>query len=119
MYLRLMNELDVNILEDELQDKVSSTVINRIREQIEILDGAYGSRRGSKDMGGYILFFDSKSSYENSVNNIMQFYRLDSDLYEYSDCISEEDSMCWKEELYLLSSDDALVLIHPDDIVVG
>lgn len=115
MYQRLMNKLDVDILENELQGEINDEVINRIREQIDILDGAYGTLRGTKDMGGYILLFTDKATYENSVDSIMEFYRLEKDLYEYSDCISEDfhSGQKWMEELFLLSSDDALVLIHP------
>ena len=115
MYQRLMNKLDIDILESELQGEVNDEVLNRIREQIDIMDNAYGTLRGTKDMGGYILFFRDKESYENSVDNIMDFYHLEKDVYEYSDCISEDtdNDQEWMEELYLLSSDDALVLIHP------
>ena len=64
-------------------------------------------------MGGYILFFNDKTSYEENIEEILEFYKLDKDLYEYSDCISEGQDVRWIEELYMLASDDALILIHP------
>lgn len=115
MYQRLMNRLDVDIWEKEVQGIVDDDVINRIREQINILDEAYGSNRSFKDMGGYVLFFNDKDTYEKSIDKIMDFYRLDRDLYEYSDCINEVQAgnQKWMEELYMLGSDDALLLIYP------
>lgn len=116
MYQRILNKLDVGIWEKEVQGIVEDDVINRIKEQINTLDEAYGSDRGPKNMGGYVLFFKDKESYENTVDEIMEFYKLDKDLYEYSDCISEgrAGKPQWTEELYMLGSDDALVLIHPN-----
>ena len=46
---------------------------------------------------------------------IMEFYHLDKESYEYSNQLGGEGDGTeqWQEELYLLSSDDALVIIHP------
>lgn len=40
---------------------------------------------------------------------------LDKELFEYSEQIGNaaDSKVQWQEELYLLSSDDSLVLIHP------
>ena len=113
MYQRLMNKLDVDIWQKEVQGHISDDVIGRVREQINILDEAYGSNRGSRDMGGYILLFSDKASYDENIDEILDFYKFDKDLYEYSDCISEREDISWMEELYMIGSDDALVLIHP------
>lgn len=117
MYQRLMNKLDVDIWANEVQDIVDDDVINRVREQINTLDEAYGNHRGIKDMGGYILFFKDKASYDGCIDEIMSFYKLDRELYEYSDCIcgGQAGKKKWMEELYMLGSDDALVLIHPKE----
>ena len=64
-------------------------------------------------MGGYILFFDDMASYDENIDEILAFYKIDKDLYEYSGCISEGQGISWMEELYMLGSDDALVMIHP------
>lgn len=114
MYQRIMNKLDANIWQQCMQGQISDDVISRVCEQTNILDEAYGSNRGRYDMGGYILFFNDKSSYDNNIDEILEYYKLDKDLYEYADCISETQGIRWMEELYMLGSDDALVLIHPD-----
>ena len=115
MYQRIMNKLDIDILAEELRDSVDDAVINRMKEQIAILDEAYGMHRGANNMGGYVLFFRDKESYTKSYDKIMNFYNLNKELFEYSDCIGEEGKNQYMEELYLLSSDDALVLIHPKE----
>ena len=47
MYQRLMNKLDVDIWQKGVQGHISDDVIGRVWEQINILDEAYGSKRGS------------------------------------------------------------------------
>lgn len=114
MYQRIMNKLDVEMWQRKARGNICDEVIDRVKEQINVLDEAYGSNRGKTDMGGYILFFDNKTEYEENIQEILEFYKLDRELYEYSDCISEGQDISWMEELYMLGSDDALVLIHPD-----
>ena len=117
MYQRLMNKLDVDIWSRDIKENVDSIVIRHVKEQITVLDDAYGSNRGSHDMGGYILFFSDYKDYENCVDKILDFYNLDKELYEYSDCINEKSNnkIKWFEELYMLSSDEALIFIHPSE----
>lgn len=113
MYLRIINRLDIDMLVKS--EIVNHDVLNRVSEQIETLDEAYGAYRSSRDMGGYVLLFLDEDSYNNSIGAILEFYKIDESLYEYSDCIAEEilNKVEWMEELYMLGSDDALVLIHP------
>lgn len=96
-------------------ERLDSAVINRIDKIVGILDMNYGGCRGSSDMGGYILLFTDRQTYEKNIMKIMDFYHLDKELYEYSNKLGSEgnDMAEWQEELYLLSSDDALVIIHP------
>lgn len=116
MYQRIMNKLDVEILEDALKtESAGEDVIKRMKELVGVLDKEYGGCRGSSDMGGYILFFTEVQTYEKFRARIIEFYHLDNDLYEYSEKIgsTEDGTAEWWEELYLLSSDDSLVLIYP------
>lgn len=116
MYHRIMNKLDAEMFSEELQEKkVDRIVIERIRELAGMLDDRYGICRGFADMGGYILFFHDSRDYGKCVPHILQFYHMDRELFEYSEPINGDSvsGVEWWEELYLLSSDDALVLIHP------
>lgn len=116
MYLRIKNKLDVEIIRDFLEsEKVGLAVVSRMDELVSMLDGVYGGCRGSSDMGGYILLFTDAETYRKHISRIIEFYHLEKDLFEYSEQIAGtgKDGSVWKEELYLLSSDDALVLIHP------
>lgn len=116
MYQRVMNRLDAEIFAEELEKQgIEQIVVSRMKEVVATLDDAYGMYRSFKSMGGYILFFKDEVSYKKTFEQIMSFYNLDKELYEYSDCISErqDTGVEWWEELYLLSSEDSLVLIHP------
>lgn len=116
MYLRIKNKMDAEIMREALKaERLDSAVINRIDKIVGVLDTNYGGCRGSSDMGGYIFLFTDRQTYEKNIMKIMDFYHLDKELYEYSNKLGSEgnDMAEWQEELYLLSSDDALVIIHP------
>lgn len=114
MYHRIKNKLDVEIMGDTLQsEKTDRAVMKRVEELVAVLDREYGGCRSSSDMGGYIMLFTEPQTYKRFISRIMEFYHLDKDLYEYSERIGETEE--WQEELYLLSSDDALVLIYPKE----
>jgi len=116
MYLRIKNKMDAEIMREALKaERLDGAVINRIDKIAGVLDTNYGGCRGSSDMGGYILLFTDKQTYEKNIMKIMEFYHLNKELYEYSYKLGSEgnDMAEWQEELYLLSSDDALVIIHP------
>lgn len=116
MYQRILNKLDVDILSEELYLKgVDRCVIERLTGIVEVLDDSYGAMRNSHSMGGYVLFFEDKQTYEDAFSKIIEFYHLDEKNYEYSEIISTDmkNKQEWREELYMLSSDDALVFIHP------
>lgn len=115
MYLRIKNKMDAEIMREALKaERLDGAVINRIDQIVDELDMNYGGCRGSYDMGGYILLFTDRQTYEKYIIKIMEFYHLDKELYEYSNRLDGGDDITeWQEELYLLSSDDALVIIHP------
>lgn len=117
MYQRIKNKLDMEIIKDFLEsEQTNQNVVRRMEELTDILDGAYGGSRGAFDMGGYILFFGDIQTYGNHIAKIMAFYHLDGNLAEYSNTIegTAGSTIQWREELYLLSSDDSLVLIYPE-----
>lgn len=113
MYQRIKNSLDVEIMEDFI--KLDRIVIKRIEKLVALLDEAYGCCRASYDLGGYVLLFTEEQTYEKFLPKIMGFYHLNKNLYEYSELIesTEDHRMEWHEELFLLSSDDAIILIYP------
>lgn len=112
MYQRIKNKSDLEIMKKSLKaEKVEDAVLKRIEELVEVLDREYGCCRGSSDMGGYVLLFTDRETYENHISKL---YHLSETLPEYTERISgTEDGRKWQEELYLLSSDDALVLVCP------
>ena len=115
MYQRIKNKSDLEIMKKSLKaEKVEDAVLKRIEELVEVLDREYGCCRGSSDMGGYVLLFTERETYECYFSKLMECYHLEKNLSEYTERISgTEDGRAWQEELYLLSSDDALVLVYP------
>lgn len=114
MHLRLMNKLDVEgslgVIKNFISDQASEEqILGRIWTAIEILDNSYGSQRTSKDMGGFVFF----TSGEKEKNRILDFYRLEEKSAEYSDIICQTSSGTWYEDLYLRSSDDAVIIVYP------
>ena len=116
MYYRLKNRLDYESLKEDIgEDNSLKIVSDRIEEIIDTLDDNYGTHRNSKAMGGYLLLFQSEENYEELKMQILSFYHLDIEDYEYSETLIEdkEYTVEWWEELYMLSSDDAIVIMHP------
>ena len=115
MYYRIKNRLDAECMSRFLieQSKNNQVLADRIVCIAKMLDDAYGETREAHAMGGYILLFPNEEAYADVIHNVMDFYGLNADLYEYADVIDNRDGQEWQEKLFLLSSDDALVLIYP------
>lgn len=117
MFLRLKNLVDYEIIKDDIDAMVcDSCVVERVKEVLTILDDSYGKARTSRDMGGYVFLFSNETTYNASIDKILTNSNIQSSMCEYSDIISSSQDITWKEELYLVSSDDSITVIHP---VVG
>lgn len=114
MYYRIKDSLDAKALSAEIMasDSEMAVVADRIKKIVSILDNSYDAYRKSVDMGGYVLYFPNQQTYKENIPNIFSFYHISADDFEYSDEIGKG----WYETLYLLSSDDSLVLIYPQEI---
>ena len=107
MYQRIMNDLDIiNMI------KAPDVINKRIGEIIEVLNKTYGNDRKPSDNGGYALYFPTVDDAEKSLETVMKYYKIDFDIAEYREVHNTENND-WIEELYLLSSEDALVLFYP------
>lgn len=118
MYQRIKNRLDAGFLLEEMRKQGKDAFVGeRIAELADVLDDAYGAVRKAHDMGGYILYFPNAQTYEDTIVDIWEFYHIEPTLYEYMECIGKSTSgnIEWIEKLFLLSSDDSLVLIYPQE----
>lgn len=118
MYQRIKNRLDAKFLLADMREQGKDVFVgDRILELAGVLDDAYGGNRKAHDMGGYILYFPDAQTYENTVVDIWEFYNIEPTLYEYMEYIGESESsdIQWVEKLFLLSSDDSLVLVYPQE----
>ncbi len=110
MYQRIKNQFEVQLLAKAMKNVLPAAVIDKLDEAASILDTSYGAERNSKDMGGYILLFQTASEFATILPILSQEYHFDTDLYEYDDPI---EGTCWNSRLYLISSDDALMMVYP------
>ena len=117
MYFRIKNGLDASALAEDIRCR-DSLLADRIKEIAEMLDNNYSGQRSSKDWGGYILFFPTKEGYEMQIGKILDYYNLDVSRSEYEEVVGERaiGSMKWHEKLWLLSSEDAIVCIFPEEV---
>lgn len=116
MYQRIKNRLDAKFLLEEMRAQGKNVFVgDRILELAGVLDDAYGAERKAHDMGGYILYFPDAQTYEDTVVDVWEFYNIEPTMYEYMEYIGESEfsDIQWIEKLFLLSSDDILVLIYP------
>lgn len=114
MRLRLMNKLDLDGIGGNMEDifqnpAVVASVWGRVQTAVEILDTTYGGQRSATDMGGFVFL----ATLEQDKKEILDFYSLEEKLAEYSDTIIQTGSVTWHEELYLRSSEDAVIIIYP------
>ena len=118
MYYRIKHRFEAKLLLEEQRKKNEYVfVADRILEIIGVLDDAYGTGRGAYSMGGYVLFFPTVKLYEDCIVDVWDFYKIEPTLYEYAEYIgdSETEDVQWIEKLFLLSSDDSLMLIYPQE----
>lgn len=120
MYYRLKNKKDVELfVSSMLEEPKYHLIVDRLMELAELLDSNYGEYRGESDMGGYILYFPDKDCYDTMILELEEYYHIDPNCYEYQDELSDradQDTFAFCEDLYLLSSDDALVFVYPKEV---
>lgn len=113
MYYRIKNRFEVDLMKEELiANGVPIPVIDRMYEVTDILDSNYGYQRSASSMGGYLLFFPTAKDYLTASPAIFENYNIDSTLSEYDDVLASTQDMNWREQLYLLGSDDSLVFMY-------
>ena len=116
MFLRLKNVLDYEIAKADIDSMIDNESVSfRIKEILSVLDEAYGANRLSKEMGGYVFLFSDEDTYNANIDKALEGNGFGTDIYEYSDVIGSNQDRIWKEELYLVSSEDSITVIHPID----
>ncbi len=118
MYLRIMNRLDVSCMGETIKREiknphVSEAVFERVSHSIAVLDDAYGKERKAFDMGGFVFLLTDTHDSEYMRSQILDCYALSEENSEYTEEICKGAGQeVWQEEMYLRSSDDAVVIIY-------
>ena len=85
-------------------------VISKIKEQLVILDEAYGeSRRSIDNIGGYIQVIQSASEW----NEFLEVEQVERELYEFVEHVNNE----YIYMVYILSDDFSIGVIVPQSMV--
>ncbi len=114
VFLRLKNVLDYDVVKPSIDSIIKDESVSyRIKEVLSVLDESYGVSRLSKDMGGYVYLFTNEDTYNDNIDRLLEINNIQTDMYEYSDDIGSTDDVLWKEELYLIGSEDSITVFHP------
>lgn len=91
-----------------------NTLVDKLTEYVVILDADYSADRESFAQGGYVFFISNCEEAKTVREEIIRCYNLEEKL-EFANVFlkCEDTKEIWKEELYLRSSDDAVVIIYP------
>lgn len=115
MYYRIIDRMEADLLQKKFSGEPYADLMSLIHDRIQTLDDNYGVERNLTGYGGNILFFPDSTDYGRAFPLIANQYGLDSALSEYSDVIATWSHVKWHEELFLLGSDFALVLVYPTE----
>lgn len=109
--LRLGRETDLVMIQNypiELQ--------TAILEELKILDDNYGSNRDvMKDYGGYVILTESKEDIPVIENEMNIEISVDG-IPEYVDIVRCNNTKVYTISLFLLGSDNGIVVVMPYDI---
>ncbi len=115
MYIRLKNQYDLESLKPIFMEQNQIILYEKIKEDLLILDNAYGVSRSVSAYGGYIILCIDPDDYTNDIQIFCKIYQFDCEAYEYLDNVWNDSNtnIMWKKILFLLGSDDSLLIYYP------
>ena len=94
--------------------KAYTVLAESLGEQILILKEFYGDHRNAeKDLGGEAYCFASLRDYELFYEKGKQFHNMVDMPSEYADVIAKADGVEMVQELIIISSDFAVLMLYP------
>lgn len=114
MYCRIKKNFEVEMLRKEFCDERVNQVFDLMLEKLDMLESAYGHFKDYMEYGGEILFFTTKEDFEEIYPQLLTEYKLKENEAEYTDDIVEVENVIWREKLFLLGSEYALVLVYSE-----
>lgn len=114
MYYIIGTEKRYLELYDELKNFIAVDILDLILERVQVFDESYGEERNlEEDLGGYCAVFPTAANLEEEYQKLLDKYHIDEELYEYQEQIDCGEET-WIEELFILSSDYAVIMIYPE-----
>ena len=128
MYYKVVNGFDADMLlkaaEEEfvfeLKNKSveyregAKLAIQSLREQVVRIDSFYSETRSAdSDLGGYAYFLPTCEDVEQFFKSIKEWHHITELPSEFTDVVAETEAVEFVEELFLPSSDFAIVCTYP------
>lgn len=128
MYYKVVNGFDADMLlkaaEEEFVFELKNEsveyreraklAIQSLREQVVRLDLYYNERRrADTDLGGYAYFLPTCEDVERFLKSIKEWHHITELPSEFTDVVAETEAVEFVEELFLPSSDFAIVCTYP------
>jgi len=128
MYYKVVNKFDAEMLKmaaeegfvrdienkSEHYKKACELSVQSLLEQVLRFDTFYGARRQpDNDLGGYAYFFPTLEDVSNFFGKIKEWHGITNLPSEYDEVVAETDDTEFVEQLFIPSSDFALVFTYP------
>ena len=128
MYFKIVNKFDADMLKmaaeqgfvrdienkPEQYKKACELSVKSLLEQVLRFDTFYGARRQpDKDLGGYAYFLPTLEDVSNFFEKIKEWHGITKLPSEYDEVVAETDDTLFVEQLFIPSSDFALVFTYP------
>ncbi|KAI4442331.1 hypothetical protein FMM80_23000 [Schaedlerella arabinosiphila] len=93
---------------------IPESVVNEVVHSISIFDTYYGAGRNvDNDHGGFLLLYTDFPESRKSFQPVLSRYHVSLDDAEFQNIIHRTETVVWYSELYLISSDYAIIIIYP------
>lgn len=114
MYYKISNMFDYMMMYSAFKDKSPKITLDAVLDKVKILEESINKVRDFRDYGSSIMLFPTEKAFDNVYDKFLEHYKVDDDLAEYCDELTEEDGVVWKEKLFLIGSETGFVLVYPE-----
>lgn len=115
MYYKISNSFDYLMLYSMFRNIIPESVLGAINDKVKIFEESYNGTKEFRDYGCSVLFFPMQEDYDKVYCKFLQYYKIKDELAEYCDELVKENSVVWKEKLFLIGAETGYVLVYPEE----
>lgn len=117
MILKLSDTYDLELLKRQWKEKIPEIVINTISERVQMMEEAFGTPylKNGSEFVSIIIITEETQNPEQEVDNIMEYYHLNKELYEYSEIVGEEikkGQTNYSETMWIQGNDTPILIFR-------